>query len=41
VFGFFTRTIWEIVVGVIVAFVYGGILLGVLPGARGCPGRAI
>ena len=36
VFGFFTRTVWEIVVGVVVLFVYGGVLLGVLPGtARG------
>jgi membrane associated rhomboid family serine protease len=35
VFGFFTRKVWEIVVGVIVLFVYGGILLGVLPGTFG------
>ena len=35
VFGFFTRKAWEIVVGVIVLFVYGGILLGVLPGTSG------
>lgn len=35
VFGFFTRTFWEIVVGVIVFFVYGGVLLGVLPGTFG------
>lgn len=35
VFGFFTRKVWEIVVGVIVLFVYGGILLGVLPGTLG------
>lgn len=35
VFGFFTRTVWEIVVGVIVALVYGGVLLGVLPGTPG------
>ena len=44
VFGFFTRTIWEIVVGVVVLFVYGSVLLGALPGwtaAAGCPGRAI
>ena len=32
VFGFFTRKVWEIVVGVIVLVVYGGVLLGVLPG---------
>ncbi|WP_139826716.1 rhomboid family intramembrane serine protease [Mycobacterium florentinum] len=31
VFGFFTRKVWEIVVGIIVLFVYGGVLLGVLP----------
>ncbi|MGE2716679.1 rhomboid family intramembrane serine protease [Mycolicibacterium litorale] len=35
VFGFFTRKVWEIVVGVVVLFVYGGILLGVLPGTFG------
>jgi membrane associated rhomboid family serine protease len=35
VFGFFTRKIWEIVVGVIVLFVYGSVLLGVLPGTPG------
>ncbi|MDY6996914.1 MAG: rhomboid family intramembrane serine protease [Actinomycetota bacterium] len=34
-FGFFTRTIWEIVIGVVVLFVYGSILLGVLPGTLG------
>ena len=26
---------WEIVVGVVVLFVYGGVLLGVLPGTLG------
>jgi membrane associated rhomboid family serine protease len=30
VFGWFTRTVWEIVVGLIVLFLYGGLLLGVL-----------
>lgn len=35
VFGFFTRKLWEIVVGVIVLFVYGSVLLGVLPGMPG------
>lgn len=35
VFGFFTRKIWEIVVGVVVLFIYGSILLGVLPGTLG------
>jgi membrane associated rhomboid family serine protease len=27
--------VWEIVVGVVVLFVYGGVLLGVLPGTPG------
>ncbi|BBX30891.1 rhomboid family protein [Mycolicibacterium mageritense DSM 44476 = CIP 104973] len=35
VFGFFTRKLWEIVVGVIVLFVYGSVLFGVLPGTPG------
>ncbi len=35
VFGFFTRNVWEIVVGVVVLFIYGSILLGVLPGTFG------
>jgi membrane associated rhomboid family serine protease len=35
VFGIFTRTIWEIVVGLVVLFIYGSILLGVLPGTFG------
>ena len=35
VFGFFTRTVWEIVVGVVVLFVYGSVLLGVVPGTPG------
>ncbi|HTH92077.1 rhomboid family intramembrane serine protease [Mycobacterium sp.] len=35
VFGFFTRKVWEIVVGVIVLLVYGGVLLGILPGTPG------
>jgi membrane associated rhomboid family serine protease len=35
VFGVFTRTVWEIVVGVVVLFVYGSVLLGVLPGTFG------
>lgn len=35
VFGFFTRKVWEIVVGVVVLFFYGGILFGVLPGTPG------
>ncbi len=35
VFGFFTRNVWEIVIGVVVLFVYGGVLFGVLPGTCG------
>lgn len=35
VFGFFTRKVWEIVVGIIVLVVYGSVLLGVLPGTFG------
>lgn len=35
VFGFFTRTVWEIVVGVIVLFIYGSVLWGVIPGTAG------
>lgn len=35
VFGFFTRKVWEIVVGVVVLFIYGSVLLGVLPGTPG------
>jgi membrane associated rhomboid family serine protease len=35
VFGFFTRKVWEIVVGVIVLLVYGSVLLGLLPGTPG------
>ena len=33
--GFFTRTLWQIVVGVVVFFVYGSVLLGVFPGTLG------
>jgi membrane associated rhomboid family serine protease len=35
VFGFFTRTIWQIVVGIIVLLCYWSVLLGVLPGTLG------
>jgi membrane associated rhomboid family serine protease len=35
VFGFFTRKAWQIVVGIIVLFIYGGVLLGALPGTLG------
>ena len=34
-FGFFTRKVWEIVVGIVVLFVYGGVLLGLIPGTPG------
>jgi len=37
VFGFFTRKIWEIVVGLVVLFVYGTVLFGALPQV-GCTG---
>src|SRR4029079_15280586 len=35
VFGFFTRKVWEIVVGIVVLFVYGSRLPGFLPGTPG------
>jgi len=35
VFGFFTRHAWQIVVGIVVFMVYGGILWGALPGTFG------
>jgi membrane associated rhomboid family serine protease len=35
VFGFFTRHAWQITVGIVVLFVYGGILWGALPGTFG------
>lgn len=35
VFGFFTRSVLQITIGVMVLFVYGGILLGVVPGTFG------
>jgi membrane associated rhomboid family serine protease len=35
VFGFFTRKVWQIVTGVVVLFIYGSVLLGVLPGTLG------
>jgi membrane associated rhomboid family serine protease len=35
VFGFFTRKVWQILVGVVVLFIYGGVLLGALPGTFG------
>jgi membrane associated rhomboid family serine protease len=38
VFGWFTRTFWEILVGVIVLVVYGGILWGAVPILDRCGG---
>lgn len=38
VFGFFVRRIWDIVIGLVVLFVYGGVLLGALPRMGGCGG---
>jgi len=35
VFGFLIRSAWQIVVGVVVFFIYGSVLLGVLPGTLG------
>lgn len=35
VFGFFTRHAWQIIVGIIVFLVYGGVLWGALPGTFG------
>jgi membrane associated rhomboid family serine protease len=37
VFGFFTRTLWQIVVGVLVLLYYGTVLFGALP-QMGCTG---
>lgn len=38
VLGFFTRTIWQIVVGVVVLICYGGILWGAVPVLNMCGG---
>jgi membrane associated rhomboid family serine protease len=35
VFGFFTRKAWQIIVGIVVLFIYGSVLLGALPGTFG------
>jgi membrane associated rhomboid family serine protease len=37
-FGFFTRHIWQIVTGVVVLFVYGGVLWGAVPELNRCGG---
>lgn len=38
VFGFFTRAFWQIVVGVVVLFFYGGLLWGAVPVLHVCGG---
>ena len=38
VFGWLTRNLWQIVVSLVVAFVYGGILLGAVPELNRCGG---
>lgn len=40
VVGFFTRTVWQIVVGIIVLISYWSVLLGVLPGQLGVSWQA-
>ena len=44
VFGIFVRRLWNIVIGLVVLFVYGGVLFGAMPvltNVVGCPGRGI
>ena len=38
VFGLFVRRIWDIVIGVVVLFLYGGVLLGAMPVLHQCGG---
>ena len=38
VFGWLTRHLWQIVVSLVVMFVYGGVLLGVVPVLDRCGG---
>lgn len=38
VFGLFVRRIWDIVIGLVVLFVYGGVLLGAMPVLGTCGG---
>ena len=38
VFGFFVRRVWHIVVGLVVLFAYGGVLLGAMPVLHQCGG---
>jgi membrane associated rhomboid family serine protease len=38
VFGLFVRRVWDIIIGVVVLFVYGGVLLGAMPVLGQCGG---
>ena len=38
VFGFFTRSAWQIVIGIVVLFLYGGVLWGAVPVLNVCGG---
>ena len=38
VFGFFVRRVWDIVIGLVVLFAYGGVLLGAMPVLGRCGG---
>jgi membrane associated rhomboid family serine protease len=38
VFGLFVRRVWDIVIGVVVLFLYGGVLLGAMPVLHQCGG---
>jgi membrane associated rhomboid family serine protease len=38
VFGFFTRSIWQIILAIVVLFVYGGVLWGAVPVLNVCGG---
>ncbi|MDP7705333.1 rhomboid family intramembrane serine protease [Mycobacterium sp. TY815] len=38
VFGIFVRKVWDIIIGLVVLFVYGGVLLGALPVLGVCGG---
>ncbi|MGH3531525.1 MAG: rhomboid family intramembrane serine protease, partial [Mycobacterium sp.] len=38
VFGFFTRSVWQGVIGILVLFFYGGVLWGAVPVLNVCGG---
>jgi membrane associated rhomboid family serine protease len=38
VFGLFVRRVWDIIIGLVVLFVYGGVLLGAMPVLHQCGG---